>query len=206
MISHKCRLKMNNEKHKRTREIEERVISGFGDEWTRFPQDQLSETERDQAFQDYFSVFPWEKLSKTSSVGADIGCGSGRWAVLAAPRVKLLHVVDPSQEALEVAKANLVSCSNVEFNRATVDRLLFPEASLDFAYCLGVLHAVPDTVGAVKAISRVLGPGARFLLYLYYKLDEPRYTPQECKELRLTFGMPFRIGVRLVRGQVTTPK
>ncbi|MEM9295417.1 MAG: DNA-directed RNA polymerase subunit beta, partial [Planctomycetota bacterium] len=35
--------------------------------------------------------------------------------------------------------------------------------------------------------------------YLYYKLDEPRYTPDECRELRLTYGMPFRIGVRLVR-------
>ncbi|NBC11597.1 MAG: DNA-directed RNA polymerase subunit beta [Planctomycetes bacterium] len=35
--------------------------------------------------------------------------------------------------------------------------------------------------------------------YLYYKLDEPRYTPDECRELRLTYGMPFRVGVRLTR-------
>ncbi|MEM8495603.1 MAG: DNA-directed RNA polymerase subunit beta, partial [Planctomycetota bacterium] len=35
--------------------------------------------------------------------------------------------------------------------------------------------------------------------YLYYKLDEARYTPQECKELRLTYGMPFRVGVQLKR-------
>jgi len=35
--------------------------------------------------------------------------------------------------------------------------------------------------------------------YLYYKLDEARYTPEECKELRLTYGLPFRIGVRLTR-------
>ncbi|MBI1337990.1 MAG: DNA-directed RNA polymerase subunit beta [Phycisphaera sp.] len=40
------------------------------------------------------------------------------------------------------------------------------------------------------------------LEYLYYKLDEPRYTPDECRQLRLTFGMPFRIGVRLVRNDV----
>ncbi len=38
--------------------------------------------------------------------------------------------------------------------------------------------------------------------YLYYKLDEPRYTPDECRELRLTYGMPFRIGVRFVRKDV----
>ncbi len=38
--------------------------------------------------------------------------------------------------------------------------------------------------------------------YLHFKLDEPRYTPDECRELRLTYGMPFRIAVRLVRKDV----
>ncbi|QOJ18566.1 MAG: DNA-directed RNA polymerase subunit beta [Phycisphaeraceae bacterium] len=37
------------------------------------------------------------------------------------------------------------------------------------------------------------------LEYLHYKLDEPRYTADECRELRLTYGLPFRVGVRLVR-------
>jgi DNA-directed RNA polymerase subunit beta len=41
--------------------------------------------------------------------------------------------------------------------------------------------------------------GTMRLEYLYYKLDEPRYTPDECRELRLTYGRPFRIGVRLHR-------
>ena len=35
--------------------------------------------------------------------------------------------------------------------------------------------------------------------YLYYKLDEPRYTVDECKELRLTYGHPFKIAVRFIR-------
>ena len=35
--------------------------------------------------------------------------------------------------------------------------------------------------------------------YLDYALDAPRYTPDECRELGLTFGMPFRIRVRLHR-------
>src|SRR5690349_20076928 len=37
------------------------------------------------------------------------------------------------------------------------------------------------------------------LEYISYDLSEPRYTPDECRALRLTFGMPFRILVRLVR-------
>jgi len=40
------------------------------------------------------------------------------------------------------------------------------------------------------------------LEYTHYDLDEPRYTPDECRELRLTYGMPFRVGVRLVRKDV----
>ncbi|HAI10654.1 MAG TPA: DNA-directed RNA polymerase subunit beta, partial [Phycisphaerales bacterium] len=44
--------------------------------------------------------------------------------------------------------------------------------------------------------------GNMHLEFLHYSLDEPRYTPLECKELRLTYGMPFRIRVRLVRKDV----
>src|ERR1700722_13821718 len=37
------------------------------------------------------------------------------------------------------------------------------------------------------------------LEYMNYQLAEARYTPDECRALRLTYGMPFRIQVRFVR-------
>jgi DNA-directed RNA polymerase subunit beta len=37
------------------------------------------------------------------------------------------------------------------------------------------------------------------LEYISYSLSEPRYTTDECRALRLTYGMPFRITVRLQR-------
>jgi len=37
------------------------------------------------------------------------------------------------------------------------------------------------------------------LEYMSYELGKPRYTPAECRELRLTYGMPFRIRVRMHR-------
>src|SRR5690242_19983111 len=37
------------------------------------------------------------------------------------------------------------------------------------------------------------------LEYISFDLSEPRYTTDECRALRLTYGMPFRIQVRLVR-------
>jgi DNA-directed RNA polymerase subunit beta len=41
--------------------------------------------------------------------------------------------------------------------------------------------------------------GTMKLEYISYALEEPRYTPDECRELRLTYGRPFRVGVRLKR-------
>ncbi len=39
------------------------------------------------------------------------------------------------------------------------------------------------------------------LEYVKYELGKPRYTPTECRQLRLTYGMPFRIWLRLVKEQ-----
>ncbi len=41
--------------------------------------------------------------------------------------------------------------------------------------------------------------GTMRLEYLNYSLEEARYTADECRELRLTYGLPFRICVRLSR-------
>jgi hypothetical protein len=42
---------------------------------------------------------------------------------------------------------------------------------MDFGYCLGVLHHVPDTSAGLAACVGKLKPGAPFLLYLYYAFD-----------------------------------
>jgi len=39
------------------------------------------------------------------------------------------------------------------------------------------------------------------LEYLRYELGKPRYEPDECRQLRLTYGRPFRIWLRLVKEQ-----
>ena len=39
------------------------------------------------------------------------------------------------------------------------------------------------------------------LEYLRYELGKPRYTPEECRQLRLTYGKPFRVWLRLNKDQ-----
>ena len=42
-------------------------------------------------------------------------------------------------------------------------------------------------------------PGGKKDAFGIYELGKPRYTPDECRELRLTYGRPFRVHLRLVR-------
>lgn len=151
--------------------IDADVVKDFGFEWSRFDQSQLSASDQVEMFKGYFDIFPWNLLPPDAT-GADIGCGSGRWASLVAPRVRHLGLVDPSEDALAVAERNLSNAANVSFHQASIDDLPFEEESLDFAYSLGVLHHVPDTAKAMHSIAQVLKAGAPFLIYLYYAFDQ----------------------------------
>jgi DNA-directed RNA polymerase subunit beta len=39
------------------------------------------------------------------------------------------------------------------------------------------------------------------LQYLHYELGKPRYSPDECRQLRLTYGRPFKVWLRLTKEQ-----
>jgi ubiquinone/menaquinone biosynthesis C-methylase UbiE len=153
--------------------VDANVARGFGDEWSKFRQDETSLTraERERIFQSYFRIFPWDLLPLGGGTGTDIGCGTGRWAKMVAPRVAHLHLLDVSPDALAVARENLANDTNVSFHVGSVGAIPLPERSLDFAFSLGVLHHVPDTQGAIRAIAEKLKPGAPFLVYLYYAFD-----------------------------------
>jgi ubiquinone/menaquinone biosynthesis C-methylase UbiE len=152
-----------------TENLDEKVVAGFGDEWSRFDQSELTKDELQLMFDNYFNIFPWEKLP-SNSVGFDLGCGSGRWAKVVAPKVGHLHLIDPS-EALEVAKKNLSFADNCTFHQASVEAIPLADNSMDFGYSLGVLHHVPDTQAGLQACVNKLKKGSPFLLYLYYNFD-----------------------------------
>lgn len=150
--------------------VDKRVVAGFGDEWSRFDQSNLSDEELQGMFDNYFGIFPWERL-RADAVGFDLGCGSGRWAKLVSPKVGRLHLVDPSPEALAVAKRSLAAAKNCHFHLATVEEIPLPDESCDFGYSLGVLHHIPDTEAGLQACVAKLKSGSPFLLYLYYRFD-----------------------------------
>jgi hypothetical protein len=91
--------------------VDAKTVQSFGHEWHEwstyaqhcFADDEASSARR---FDEYFAIFPWEGLPE-EPVGADVGCGSGRWALRVVLWVGTLHCIDASAEAREGARQNL---------------------------------------------------------------------------------------------------
>ena len=150
--------------------VDPRTINGFGLQWRDFNQVGVPSSELAKIFDKYFDQFPW-KLIDQDSIGLDAGCGSGRWAMFVAPRVGKLVCVDASPGAAAVAQERLRPFRNCEVHVCTLEDMPVADNSLDFAYCLGVLHYVPDPGPALAAVVRKLKPGAPLLVYVYYALE-----------------------------------
>ena len=149
--------------------LEERTIDAFGREWTTFdyarPTDEL-----ERLFEEYFDGFPWHELPPDAR-GFDLGCGTGRWARIAARRVGSLTCVDASPAAVAVARRNLASVPNCRVLEGRAGELPLEDGSMDFGYALGVLHHLVDPPAALRDAVSKLKPGAPFLAYVYYALD-----------------------------------
>jgi ubiquinone/menaquinone biosynthesis C-methylase UbiE len=147
----------------------EKVIEDFGNEWASYTQEEISEEELRNSFDDYFKLVDLAALPD-GCVAADVGCGSGRWAKLVAPHVGQLYCIEPSA-AIEVARQNLAELENVHLIESDLESMPIGDGSLDFLYCLGVLHHIPDTQAGIFSCAVKLKPGGQMLAYLYYRFD-----------------------------------
>jgi ArsR family transcriptional regulator len=119
-------------------------------------------------------------LLPSDAVVGDLGCGTGAVVSALAPWVARVIGVDASEEMLAAARARLGGASNVELHRASLEALPLPNASLDLAVMVLVLHHLPSPVAALAEAARVLAPGGRLLV-----VD---MTPHEHEEYRRQMG------------------
>lgn len=150
--------------------IDDRVVSDFGHEWSKFNHIKIDNSSLKTSFESYFSIFPFDQLPEKAE-GFDMGCGTGRWAKFVAPMTYKLNCIDPSALALNQARDNLSMFGNCIFECANASENSLQDSSQDFGYSLGVLHHTPDTYEALENCAKKLKPGAPFLLYLYYSMD-----------------------------------
>lgn len=97
-------------------------------------------------------------------VVGDLGCGTGLVLSMLAPHVSRVVGVDASDEMLASARARALHLSNVDLRRGSLEALPLPDASLDAAVMMLVLHHVPAPALALAEAARVLKPGGRLLI------------------------------------------
>jgi SAM-dependent methyltransferase len=163
--------------HKKDQNLDQQVIDSFGHEWSAFD---YAESETDDALDTQFSLYctpiDLTQFNSKSSVAADFGAGSGRWASRLLPHFSLVYALEPSDGANKVLKNKFSKESRITILQETVGANSIPAGSLDLAMSLGVLHHIPDTGLAIKDVASKIKSGGVFLCYLYYKLEnKPLY-------------------------------
>jgi len=88
--------------------------------------------------------------------------------------------------------SNIIGVELCQMARVRHLVLFHHEPAYDDATIEGVLREIFPIESYDKKLS---------LSYLRYELGKPRYEPDECRQLRLTYGRPFRIWLRLNKEQ-----
>jgi ubiquinone/menaquinone biosynthesis C-methylase UbiE len=100
-----------------------------------------------------------EALAGTTRM-LDVGCGTGRFAVLANERLGArVWGVDPSPEMLSEARAR--APRGIGWKQAAAEHLPFKDAWFDGAHMHLVLHVLSDRTRALAECARVLANGGR---------------------------------------------
>lgn len=111
----------------------------------------------------------------------EVGCGTGLFTQEIAQRVGrtgLVYAVDIQKSMLEAAQQRLAGTEVVErvrFHHAGANALPLPDACVDVAVLINVLAQIPDKLGALAEVRRVLRPGGR--VAVSEELPSPAYLP-----------------------------
>ena len=148
-------------------DIRNRTIADFGDQWTRY-----SDNEGFYGSVDLLADTLGPLLPVSAFAGkrvAEIGSGTGRIVrMLLTAGAAHVVAIEPSQ-AVEVLRRNLQNdAQRVEILNVRGDQI--PTGlDLDFVVSIGVLHHVPDPVPVAAAAYQALRPGGRIVVWLYGK-------------------------------------
>jgi SAM-dependent methyltransferase len=100
----------------------------------------------------------------------DVGCGTGRWADVVAPRVAHYHGIDISEGLVAFARDAFRACGHCRFSVAPVDAFslasLREDASFDRILCAGVLIYLndDDVTNALRCLEAASASTSRIVL------------------------------------------
>ena len=100
----------------------------------------------------------------------DAGCGVGVFTRFYARRGFKVTALDLTDTAVQITKKSLLLNNlKAEVQQGSVEDLPFNDNSFDYVVSNGVIHHTPETTKAVHEFYRVLKPGGKASLAIYYK-------------------------------------
>ena len=133
----------------------------------------------------------WDRIGKRTIAGLklpagakvlDVGCGTGASALPAAKAVGkdgFVLGVDLSSRLLERARSKALAAglANVEFRKADMTALNYPDGSFDAVVSVFSIFFVPDMEGLVRELWRMVRPGGRLAVTTWGpRIYEPAYS------------------------------
>ena len=161
------------------RNIDEKVVQSFGEEWQKFHA--FSDTEIERLSRMYFDILD-ERMINPQIYAMDVGCGTGRWSKYLLDKIGFMEAIDPS-DAIFTADKLLGDAQNVRLSKASTDNIPFPDETFDFGMSIGVLHHIPNTQKAMTDCVKKVKKGGYFYTYLYYDFEDRGFL------FKLTFGI-----------------
>lgn len=156
----------------------DRVISDFGAEWSRFKfleDSDKSELEA-QAARYLAPIKEFLDNSNEKIAIADFGAGSGRWSEFLLPFASTFVAIEPSKGAFSTLEMRFKERPQVKLLNQKIEDCNLENECIDLAVSLGVIHHIPDSLGALQSIHAKLKPKGRLLCYLYYDFENRKAT------------------------------
>jgi SAM-dependent methyltransferase len=158
---------METKTSEETSDLRRRTIADFGDQWTRYTDNEGFYGSVDVLADTLGPLLPLSAFEGKRV--AEIGSGTGR-IVRMLLKAGASHVlaIEPSQ-AVEVLRRNLNGeADRVEILHARGDEI--PAGlDLDFVVSIGVVHHIPDPGPVIAAAYRALAPGGQMVVWVYGK-------------------------------------
>ena len=119
--------------------------------------------------QEPFGRFLTRELVEGKEV-LEVGCGMGTHAAMLARQGARLTAVDLTERAVAATRQRFALFGlNGKIERADAEQLPFADKSFDVVWSWGVIHHSSRFESCLAEISRVLRPGGRLLLMVYFR-------------------------------------
>jgi ubiquinone/menaquinone biosynthesis C-methylase UbiE len=142
------------------------------------------------------------------TVFADLGCGSGYFAIPASLIVKKVFAIDVQEEMLDIIreKIRIGKLTNIETLLSKESSIPLPDNSVDVLFMANVFHELDDRGAILKEAKRIISGRGRLIIIDWKKMEmemgppiEERLSEDEVVSICEDGG--FRILERLDAGQ-----